>query len=116
MSFSLVSTAYAANGAAAQHPGGTAGLMGMLPYFLLIIVLVYFFMIRPQSKRAKEQKALMDALRVGDEIVTIGGIVGKITKLRDDYIVMQISSGNNLMIQKNAISAQIPKGTIDKAD
>ena len=73
-------------------------------------------MIRPQSKRAKEQKALLDALRVGDEIVTIGGIVGKIMKLRDEYVVMQISTGSNLMIQKNAINAQIPKGTIDKAD
>ena len=116
MSFNIVHTAYAANGATAATAHQQPGLMGMLPYFLLIIIVVYFFMIRPQQKRAKEQKSLLDSLRIGDEVVTIGGIVGKITKLRDDFIVLEISRGSTITVQKNAIGSQLPKGTVAKAD
>ena len=115
MSFNLVNTAYAATaGSAPAHP--QPGLIGMLPYFILIIAVVYFFMIRPQNKRAKEQKSLLDALRIGDEVVTIGGIVGKVSKLRDDFIVLTISDGVTITLQRQAISAQLPKGTFSKAD
>jgi preprotein translocase subunit YajC len=115
MSFNLVNTAYAATaGSAPAH--SQPGLIGMLPYFILIIAVVYFFMIRPQSKRAKEQKSLLEALRIGDEVVSVGGIVGTVSKLRDDFIVVTISDGVTITLQRQAISAQLPKGTFSKAD
>lgn len=114
MSFNVIPAAYAANGAA-PHMSGSAGLLSMLPYFILIIVVVYFFILRPQKKRADDQKKLMDALRVGDEVVSIGGIVGKIVKLRDDFIVLSIDEKSQITLQKNAISMQLPQGSMERA-
>ena len=108
---SFINTAYAAGTNTATHAAANPGLASMLPYFLLIIALIYFFIIRPQSKRAKEQKNLMDAIRVGDEVVTIGGITGKVLKLRDNFVVITISNGTTITMQKNSISAQLPKGS-----
>jgi preprotein translocase subunit YajC len=102
----MISNAYA------QVPGGPdAGLLniGML---VLMLVIFYFILIRPQMKRAKEQKAMIDALEKGNEIVTAGGIVGRITKIADAYVTVEVAQGTEIVIQKNAISMLLPKGTL----
>jgi preprotein translocase subunit YajC len=77
-----------------------------------MFVVLYFLMIRPQMKRQKEQKSMMEALSKGDEIVTAGGIVGKITKVTDGYVVLEVSDGNEMLVQKAAVATLLPKGTI----
>jgi preprotein translocase subunit YajC len=103
----LISSAYAQAPAA----GGDAGLMSFLP-IILMFVLLYFLMIRPQMKRAKEMKAMVDALQKGDEIVALGGLVGRIVELSDQYATIEIASGTNIVIQRPAVQLLLPKGTI----
>ena len=97
----------------AQAPavGGDAGLMSFLPIILMFVVL-YFLMIRPQMKRAKEQKAMIEALQKGDEVVALGGLVGRIVELSDQYATIEIASGTNIVIQRPAVQLLLPKGTI----
>jgi len=103
----LISPAYAQAPAA----GGDAGLMSFLP-IILMFVLLYFLMIRPQMKRAKEHKAMIDALQKGDEVVAVGGLLGKITELSDQYATLEIAAGTQIMVQRPAIQVLLPKGTI----
>lgn len=103
-----ISTAYAqATGGA----GGDAGLLGFLP-IILMFVLLWFLMIRPQMKRQKEHKAMVDALQKGDEVVTAGGVVGKITKVADSYVTLEIAAGTEIVVQRAAVQLPLPKGTI----
>ena len=81
--------------------------------FLLLFVLVYFLMIRPQQKKQKEQRDMLSALAVGDEVLTAGGIVGKITKVTDNFITLEISEGTEIIIQKTSIVSMLPNGTIE---
>ena len=108
----LISDAYAqqAAGGAAGAPGGFLGS----PLFLIIImfVIIYFMSIRPQSKRAKEHKALLDALASGDEVITQGGMAGKITSVGDNFIKVEIARGVEISVQKSAIVTVLPKGTL----
>ncbi|MQR01371.1 preprotein translocase subunit YajC [Glaciimonas soli] len=111
----FITTAYAQTAPAATPAGGLAGLGGNLTSFLPIIlmfVVLYFLMIRPQMKRQKEQKAMMDALAKGDEVISAGGILGKITKVSDGYITLEVSAGVEITVQKSAVSTLLPKGTI----
>ncbi|WP_334188349.1 preprotein translocase subunit YajC [Noviherbaspirillum sp.] len=85
--------------------------MSFLPIVLMFVVL-YFLMIRPQMKRQKEQKAMMDALAKGDEVVTAGGILGRVTKVTDAYVTLEIANGTEVVIQKIAVATLLPKGTI----
>ncbi|WP_264158744.1 preprotein translocase subunit YajC [Noviherbaspirillum aerium] len=85
--------------------------MSFLPIILMFIVL-YFLMIRPQMKRQKEQKAMMDALAKGDEVITAGGIVGKVSKVTDAYVTLEVADGTEIVVQKAAVSTLLPKGTI----
>jgi preprotein translocase subunit YajC len=102
------STAYAAPAGGA---GGDAGLLNLL--FLGGFVLIfYFLLIRPQNKRRKEHAALVTGLAKGDEIVTAGGIVGQINKVEDDFVKVQVGENVEMRIQKSAIGATLPKGTI----
>ena len=80
--------------------------------FLLLFVLLYFLMIRPQKKQ-KEQRDMLSALAVGDEVLTAGGIVGKITKVTDNFITLEISEGTEIIIQKTSIVSMLPNGTIE---
>lgn len=107
MSF-FISDAFA-EGAAAASPEG--GLLGMLP-LLLIFVLFYFMLIRPQSKRAKEQKNMIAALAKGDEVVTNGGLLGKVTNVGDNFLTLQIADDVKVRIQKQSVASLVPKGTI----
>jgi preprotein translocase subunit YajC len=91
--------------------GAESGLMSFLPIILMFVVL-YFLMIRPQMKRQKEQKSMIEALAKGDEVVTAGGIVGKVTKVTDGYMTLEVSDGNEIIVQKAAVSTLLPKGTI----
>ena len=104
---------------AASAAEGTAsaqqGIGSMVIMFGLFIVIFYFLLVRPQQKRAKEQKSLMDSVAIGDEVVTAGGIVARITKLREGFVVLAIAEGVEMTLQKSSISAVLPKGTLDSA-
>ncbi|MBV9192321.1 MAG: preprotein translocase subunit YajC [Betaproteobacteria bacterium] len=102
----IISPAYAQ-----AAPGGDPGFIGFLP-IILMFVLLYFLMIRPQMKRAKEQKAMVEALQKGDEVVTAGGIVGKITKLSDQYVTVEVAPNTELVMQRSAVQVPLPKGTL----
>ena len=104
----LIPSAFAQAPAAA---GGEAGLMGFLP-IILMFVLLYFLMIRPQMKRAKEHKAMVDALQKGDEVVTAGGVLGRITKVSDAYVSVEVAANVEISVQKGAVQTLLPKGTI----
>jgi len=104
----FISNAYA-EGAAAAPQGG--GFMEFLPLVALLAVF-YFLILRPQQKRTKEHKALMEALQKGDEVVTIGGILGKVTKVGDDNVAVEIADNVVVQLQKPAIQNVLPKGTI----
>ena len=104
----LISQAYAQS---APAGGADAGLMGLLP-IILMFVLLYFMLIRPQMKRAKDHKSMIEALEKGAEVVTAGGIVGKITKLTDAYVTLEIAANTEIVVQKQAVQTLLPKGTI----
>jgi preprotein translocase subunit YajC len=95
-------------------PGG-ADLMSMLPIILMFVVL-YFVMIRPQMKRAKEHKAMVDALQKGDEVVAAGGVLGKVTKVADNYVTLEIADKVEIKVQRPAVQLVLPKGTIKGVD
>ena len=97
----------------AQSPagGGDSGLLGFLP-IILMFALLYFLMIRPQMKRAKETKAMIEALQKGDEVITAGGVVGRISKLGDQYITLEIAPNTEIVVQRSAVQVPLPKGTI----
>ncbi len=86
-------------------------LTGMLPLVLMFVVL-YFVMIRPQMKRQKEHRAMIDALAKGDEVATAGGLLGKVTKLGDSYVSVEIGTGVEVQLQRSAVVQVLPKGTI----
>jgi len=79
---------------------------------VLMFVVLYFLMIRPQMKRAKEHKAMIDALQKGDEIITAGGILGRISKLNENYVTLDIANNVEIQVQRSAVQALLPKGTI----
>jgi len=103
----FIGNAYA-EGAAAPQGGG---FMEFLPLVALLAVF-YFLILRPQQKRAKEHKALVEALQKGDEVVTIGGIMGKVTKVSEDSAAIEIADNVIVQVQKAAIQNVLPKGTI----
>lgn len=105
----LISVAHAQQAAAAAEPAGS--LMQFLPIILMFVVL-WFLMIRPQQKRAKEHKAMLDALAKGDEVVTGGGIAGRITKVGEQFISLEIAEGIEIQVQKPAVQLVLPKGSL----
>ena len=86
-------------------------MLSFLPIILMFVVL-YLFMIRPQMKRAKETKQMIDALQKGDEVITAGGLVGKITKISDAYLSLEIAPDTEINVQRAAVQMLLPKGTI----
>jgi preprotein translocase subunit YajC len=92
-------------------PSGDPGYIGLLP-IVLMFVLLYFLMIRPQMKRAKEAKAMIEALQKGDEVITAGGVLGRITKLADAYVSLEIAPNTEITVQKSAVQVLLPKGTL----
>ena len=104
----MIGTAYA------QSAGGTAQggdtLMGMLPIILMFVIL-YFLMIRPQMKKAKEHKSMLEALQKGDEVIAVG-ILGKISKIGDSYVSLEVAPNTTIQVQKQAVTTLLPKGTL----
>ena len=88
-----------------------SSLMSMLPLVLMFVVL-YFVMIRPQMKKQKEHRAMMDALAKGDEVVTVGGVLGKIAKLNENNLSLEVANGVEIQLQRSAVVQVLPKGTI----
>ena len=105
MSF-LISDAWAAPAASPTDP-----IMSFLP-LILIFAVFYFLLIRPQSKRAKELKQMIAALAKGDEVVTNGGLLGKVTEVGETFVAVEIADGVQVKVQKNAVAGLMPKGTI----
>ena len=105
----LISNAWAQAAPAAADAGG--GLLGMLPIALMFVVL-WFLMIRPQMKKAKEHKSMVEAMQKGDEVLTNGGIAGRITKVGETYIAVEIADNVEISLQKAAVTAILPKGTL----
>lgn len=103
----FISNAYAE----AAAPAADAGYIQFLPLFALVAVF-YFLILRPQHKRTKEQKSMLEALQKGDEVVTVGGMLGRVTKVGDNYVSVEIADGVNVQVQKSSIQSVLPKGTI----
>lgn len=109
MSISEISTVVVA------QMGGDNALLGMLPIILMFVVL-YFLMIRPQMKRQKEHRNMVSALAKGDEVITAGGLVGKISEVKDNYVTLEIAQDNGraieVVMQRVAVQTLLPKGTL----
>ena len=104
----LISSAYAQAADAAAQPNP---LLSFLPLLVLFAVF-YFMLIRPQMRRAKEQRNMIAALAKGDEVVTSGGIAGRIDDLGDTFVTLEIAAGVKIKLQKSAISLVLPKGSL----
>lgn len=104
----LISNAYA-QAAASTDP--TGGLMGLLP-MVAMFGLLWFLMIRPQMKKSKEHKALVEALAKGDEVITQGGIAGKIAEVGENYVLVEVANGVQIKVQKQAVGIVLPKGSL----
>ncbi|NOX75837.1 MAG: preprotein translocase subunit YajC [Gammaproteobacteria bacterium] len=110
MSF-FISDALAEGGAAAGAASMDGGLTSLLP-LLLIFVLFYFMLIRPQSKRTKEHKNMVGALAKGDEVVTNGGLLGKVTNVGENFLSITIADGVEVKVQRQSVASLLPKGTM----
>jgi preprotein translocase subunit YajC len=110
--FVFISSAFAQTAPAAAASGGMeSSLMSMLPLVLMFVVL-YFVMIRPQMKKQKEHRAMIDAIAKGDEVATAGGLIGKVSKLGDSYVSLELAQGVEVQLQRSAIVQVLPKGTV----
>ncbi|HQE41240.1 MAG TPA: preprotein translocase subunit YajC [Zoogloea sp.] len=106
----LISNAFAqAASGAAQDPFGGLSQFAMP---IVILIIFWFMLIRPQMKRAKEHKALLEGLQKNDEVVTNSGIVGKVAQIGDSYIHVEVAPNTQIVVQKQAIGAVLPKGTL----
>ena len=103
----FISTVQAAEAGAGQADGTSTIIM-----MVLFAVVFYFLLIRPQSKRAKEHKTMIEAIQKGDEVVTNGGIIGKVSKMTEGFIILNVAQGVEIKFQKHAVTASLPKGTI----
>ncbi len=93
-------------------PGGAGGGMESIFLIVAMFAVLYFLMIRPQMKRAKEHKALLEGLQKGDEVVALGGVVGKIAEISDQYVTLEIAANTQIVVQRPAVQVLLPKGTI----
>ena len=113
----FISQAFAQTAPAAAASGGMESLFGSLGQFLplvLMFVVLYFIMIRPQMKRQKEHKAMIDALAKGDEIVTTGGLIGRVAKMGESMLQVEVANGIELQVQRSAVVQVLPKGSFGK--
>ena len=105
----LINLAYAQTG-----PAGGMDIMSLLP-LILMFVLLYFLLLRPQMRRAKEQKQMIASLTKGDEVITGGGVLGRVTKVSDGYVSVEIAPNVEITVQKPSIQTLLPKGTLKNA-
>lgn len=109
----LISNAYADGAAAA--PTGAAGGLETILMMGVFFAIMYFMIIRPQQKRSKEHKQMLEALGKGDEVVTSGGILGKVTSVNENFVELSIADNVSVKLQKQAVTAVMPKGTMKSA-
>jgi preprotein translocase subunit YajC len=109
----MISSAYAQAATTAAQPQGMEQYMGMLP-IVLMFVIMYFIMIRPQMKKAKEHKAMLEGLQKGDEVVAVG-MLGKVAKINDNYVGLEIAPNVTIQVQRGAVTQLLPKGTVKDA-
>ena len=114
LTLTLVPGLFVDNAWAQAAGGSTSGLLSFLP-LVVIFVLFYFLLIRPQQKKQKEHRQMVDALSTADEIVTGGGVLGKVTEVGEQFVTVEIADGVLIKIQKHTIAAVLPKGTIKSA-
>lgn len=108
----FITSAYAQSApAAAPASDLSSSLMSMLPLVLMFVVL-YFVMIRPQMKKQKEHRSMIDALAKGDEVATAGGLLGKVSKLGDSYLGLEVANGVEVQVQRSAVVQVLPRGSI----
>lgn len=105
----FISNAYAQTGG-----DPTGGLMSLLPLILMFVIL-WFLMIRPQMKRSKEHKAMVAALAKGDEVVTQGGVAGRVSDLNDNFVHLEVADNVDIIVQRSAVATVLPKGTLRAA-
>ena len=108
----FISSAFAQTAPAAATGPNLFSMDSPLIVMALMMVVMYFIMIRPQQKKAKEHKAMIDAIAKGDEVVTAGGILGKVSKLGDSYVGLEVANGVEVQIQRSAVVQVLPKGSI----
>ncbi len=108
----FITNAYAQTTTAAPAGVLESLMSGGAPIFIIMFAVMYFLMIRPQQKRAKEQKEMIDAIGKNDEVVTAGGILGKVVKVSDVYITLEVADQTEIVVQKSAVTTLLPKGTI----
>ena len=106
----FISQAFAQTAPAAASGGAESSLLSLLPLVLMFVVL-YFIMIRPQMKKQKEHKSMIDALAKGDEVVIAGGVLGKVAKMGDSYLHVEVANGVELQVQRGSVVQVLPKGT-----
>lgn len=106
----FISQAYAQTAPAAPAGGAESSLFSLLPLALMFVVL-YFIMIRPQMKKQKEHKAMIEALAKGDEVVVGGGVIGRVAKLGESFVHVEVANGVELQVQRAAVVQVLPKGT-----
>jgi preprotein translocase subunit YajC len=107
----FISSAFAQSAPAAGGGDLLSSMGGMLPLVLMFVVL-YFVMIRPQMRRQKEARAMIEALAKGDEVATAGGVLGRITELGEQYLTLEIAKGVEIQVQRNAVAQVLPKGAV----
>ena len=107
----FISSAFAQTAPAATGGDMQSSFMSLLPLVLMFVVL-YFVMIRPQMKRQKEHKTMVEALAKGDEVATAGGLIGKVTKLGDHYLSVELAPGVEVQVQRSAVTQVLPKGSL----
>lgn len=107
--FSLMETAWAEG---AEVAAGS-GISSLLPMLLVLGGCMYFMVIRPQNRRQQEQEKMLSSLKVGDEVLTAGGILASISKITEQYVILQLAKGSEITVQKGAIAQVLPKGTIE---
>ena len=110
MSDVFISQAFAQTAPAAATGGAESSLMSMLPLLLMFVVL-YFIMIRPQMKKQKEHKAMIEAIAKGDEVIISGGVLGRVAKMGDSFLHVEVANGVEVQVQRGAVVQVLPKGT-----
>jgi len=105
---------FISNAYAQASGGGTNDLVGLLP-LVLIFVVFYFLLIRPQNKRQKEHREMVAGIKVGDEVATAGGLLGKVTKVSEQYVSVEVADGVEVTLQRHTVGALMPKGTLKSA-
>lgn len=110
MSF-FISDAFAEGAAAGSQQGGFSGLI----FMVVIFIIFYFLLMRPQIKRAKEHKKLTESVTKGDEVITGGGLLGKVTDVSDNFVTIEVADGVEVKIQRQSVASLVPKGTIKSA-